>query len=388
MSQYQYYEFLAIDCPLTEKQKLQLGDISTRARISSVGFVNEYHWGDLKAEPHDLVRRFFDAHVYLANWGNASLTLKLPRDGIRTELLDAFASSEYLEVVKLPRHWLLTWSVFESEDYDRFGYIEGEGWMAQLAPLREELLSGDYRSLYIGWLAAVSQGEVQIEEMEPMVLSGLSELTAAQQALAEYIEVDEDLLAGAGIGNPSAQLTVIDTAVLDSWLDELPRSEVHGYLRQMLDGQTADAARTLKRHYDAWQNKMAPKSDQSPRSVETLWQLAEEAKNLRLKKLAKARRQAEAARIRQRNAMLSNIAEKFPRAWQSAHEFANKAHAHAYDAACQQLVDIRDAYLLCSNANAFENEFNKFIDTHRKRRALLVRLTRAGLPAFHLAAER
>jgi len=28
---------------------------------------------------------------------------------------------------------------------------EGVGWMTQLSPLREELLRGDLRPLYIGW---------------------------------------------------------------------------------------------------------------------------------------------------------------------------------------------------------------------------------------------
>jgi hypothetical protein len=31
---------------------------------------------------------------------------------------------------------------------------DGRGWMARLAPVRDELLRGDIRSLYIGWLAA------------------------------------------------------------------------------------------------------------------------------------------------------------------------------------------------------------------------------------------
>jgi len=46
MSEYQYYEFLAIDRPLTNKQIDQVRAFSTRAQITSTHFVNEYHWGD------------------------------------------------------------------------------------------------------------------------------------------------------------------------------------------------------------------------------------------------------------------------------------------------------------------------------------------------------
>ena len=63
MSEYQYYEFLAIDRPLSPEEMGELGAISARARISPSSFVNDYSWGDLKAAPRDLMRRYFDAHV-------------------------------------------------------------------------------------------------------------------------------------------------------------------------------------------------------------------------------------------------------------------------------------------------------------------------------------
>ena len=87
-----------------------------------------------------------------------------------------------------------------SANYDRFGMEDGRGWMARLAPVRDELLRGDLRSLYIGWLAAVAREMMDDDETEPFAVSGLANLTAAQRALAEFIEVDPDLLAGAGMG--------------------------------------------------------------------------------------------------------------------------------------------------------------------------------------------
>ena len=42
MSEYQYYEFLAIDRPLSEPETAALRAISSRARITPVSFVNEY----------------------------------------------------------------------------------------------------------------------------------------------------------------------------------------------------------------------------------------------------------------------------------------------------------------------------------------------------------
>ena len=68
MSEYQYYEFLAIDRPLTTDEIAELRALSTRATITPVSFTNEYNWGDFKGNPDKLMQRYFDAHVYVANW--------------------------------------------------------------------------------------------------------------------------------------------------------------------------------------------------------------------------------------------------------------------------------------------------------------------------------
>src|SRR5204863_275010 len=49
VSEYQYYEFVAIDRPLDDAELSEVRSLSTRARITATGFANEYHWGDLSA---------------------------------------------------------------------------------------------------------------------------------------------------------------------------------------------------------------------------------------------------------------------------------------------------------------------------------------------------
>jgi hypothetical protein len=51
MSEYQYYEFAAIDRPLSKDEMAELRALSSRATISPTSFANEYHWGDLKGDP-------------------------------------------------------------------------------------------------------------------------------------------------------------------------------------------------------------------------------------------------------------------------------------------------------------------------------------------------
>jgi hypothetical protein len=51
MSEYQYYEFRAVDRPLSQTEQRELRAISTRAQITAAGFVIHYEWGDFKGNP-------------------------------------------------------------------------------------------------------------------------------------------------------------------------------------------------------------------------------------------------------------------------------------------------------------------------------------------------
>lgn len=73
MSEYQYYEFIAFEEPLAPTQMAELRAYSSRANITPTSFVNDYQWGDLKGDPVDWMWRYFDAHVYVANWCTCSL---------------------------------------------------------------------------------------------------------------------------------------------------------------------------------------------------------------------------------------------------------------------------------------------------------------------------
>ena len=58
MSEYQYYEFVAIDKPLTPTQMAELRSRSSRASITPTIFVNDYQWGNLKGEPVDWMGQY------------------------------------------------------------------------------------------------------------------------------------------------------------------------------------------------------------------------------------------------------------------------------------------------------------------------------------------
>ena len=381
MSEYQYYEFLAIDRPLTADELDELRALSTRATITLVSFTNEYNWGDFKGNPDKLMQRYFDAHVYVANWMTAIFMVRLPIEALTQETAKAAAVPYILEIKATKTHWIITWSLEESENYDRFGMEDGRGWMARLAPVRDELLRGDLRSLYIGWLPAVAGEMMDDDEMEPLSVGGLASLTTAQQALAEFLEVDPDLLAGAGMGSPAAQEKEVSRREMEKWIDALPREEVNSILKQLLEGKgQQQAERFVRNRFAAWRRgSQAGDTDTPRRTVGELRQNTEKARQIRLEKQKRDRKLREIKHREKRKAYLKNLSSDFSKAWASVKEPVERGSGRGYDGACRILVDIAEAYDLFATNKQFQEELKKFMTGHLRRKALIQRLVKAGI---------
>jgi len=69
VSEYQYYEWQSVDRPLTEAEQTAVSKLSSHIEVSSSRAVVTYSYGDFKHAPRTVLARFFDAHLYLANWG-------------------------------------------------------------------------------------------------------------------------------------------------------------------------------------------------------------------------------------------------------------------------------------------------------------------------------
>jgi hypothetical protein len=226
MSEYQCYEFIALERPLTAKQMAELRTVSTRAEITSTRFWNEYHWGDFKGDAAKLVARYFDAHLYFANWGTRRLMLRIPSKLVATKSLRPYFVGGAARASSTGKHLIVDLcSDEEGSDY----YAEADdGLLTALAPLRTELMHGDFRVAYLAWLLALQAGDVAEDATEPPVPPGLSNLTAAQQAMVEFFRLERDLLTAAAAAScpPSDDsaaarrwVRTLASRVKDDWLE-------------------------------------------------------------------------------------------------------------------------------------------------------------------------
>src|ERR1700684_1228723 len=155
MSEYQYYEFLAVDRPLTEAEQDEVREFSSRARITATSFVNEYHWGDFRGDPGHLMRHYYDAHMYLANWGTHRIMLRMP-----CALLDPAVAANYCVddqvTVSGGGEDLIIDMVSEDEEGDWDS--GGEEWLAAIVGVGGEPAAGEKRALYLFWRLAFRDG--------------------------------------------------------------------------------------------------------------------------------------------------------------------------------------------------------------------------------------
>lgn len=380
MSEYQYYEFRAIDRPLSQKEMDELRALSTRAEITPTSFTNTYQWGDFKGNPATLMDRYFDAFVYVANWGTHRLMFRIPRRFLDAEAASAYCDGEALSLEAKKEHVVLE---FASEDEGGDEWTEGEHWMSSLISLRAELMRGDSRALYLGWLASLPSRDPDDEDdrLEPPVPPGLAKPSAPLRALAEFLRVDDELIeaaASGSVGEPPAEPSRTESA---RWIKGLPASDKDAYLLRFLagEGDLLLRAELSKRFREATVPKDArPSPDAMRRTVAQLLAGRDALVGEKTLKAAereageRARREREQAAARAK--YLDELARREPATWREIEVLITTKRPNDYDRAVTLLVDLRDLAGRSGRAEEAEARIQELRQRHSNKPSLLKRL--------------
>lgn len=387
MSEYQYYGFLAVDRPLTDQQIDEVRDISSRAELSSTRFVNEYHWGDFKGNPDAFVTKYYDLMIYVANWGTHRLLLGLPADAITVKLLKRYISGGEtgLDVRKAGGRVILDLTS-QMEDYEYEDFDSGEQSMDALAPVREDLLAGDLRPLFLSWLSSVWIGEEQGEGLEvepeegdtPPVPPGLAQLTKSQKALAEFLRVDQDLLAAAA----ELSLPLRPAAnKIEDWITELPQREKDQMLLDLASGKEPHLAAKLVRRFRV--DTSADAVDGPVLSLQKLVDRARELRDVRRNRAQaaaeRARRKREAEAAAKREAHLMRLMRNEEKTWAQVEQILRLKQNKAYGAAVATLKDLREVASRKSALNAFASRVRRLREAHKAKYTFVEKLDEAKL---------
>jgi hypothetical protein len=368
VSEYQYYEFAAVDRPLGARDLDALRSLSTRAHITPTSFVNTYEWGNFKGDPRRLVERYFDAFLYLSNWGTRELILRLPARLVGLDVVQRYCPGDAISAWSAGGHVVVA-AVSEDEEGDvEWG---GEGLLASILPVRAELLAGDMRALYLLWLAGVQVGEVPDDAMEPPVPESLDALTGSQVALMEFLRIDRDLVGVAAAASPAARGPRLDVA---RWVSGLAESERDALLVGLLEGKDPLLrAETLRRAGSGKRGGAGVRSadellDEATKQREQREQAEREARAARMSESA---RRAEAAR----RTKLALLAAEGDRAWTRVAARIAEKKPSGYDVAVDLLVDLRE---VCDPA-VFASRLAALRREHGRKVTFVERLGHAGL---------
>jgi hypothetical protein len=354
--------------------------ISTRAEITSTGFTNHYEWGDLKADPFRLLQKYFDAFVYVANWGTRRFWLRLPRAWIEYETVRRMVPGDTVWVRRTGQHVIVGFDVSELEldDFD-----DGAGWMGTLVSLRSDLLRGDLRCLYLGWLLCAQIGEFDGEQSEPPVPAGLRQLSAPLQSLIDFLCIDQDLVETAAVisvpldpGKGREELA--------AWIRGLPETEKDNLLLTAVL-ESGERLRNDLLHRFHRENQPLARSENArqPRTVGDLLSAArarEEEKAQRLEarraiEMARKKAEAEAERAR----YLDQLAKHEEATWDQVTAHIQKRQPKAYDQAIRLLIDLRDLAIRQGLETPFKAKIVRLRATHIAKTSFLDRLTNAAL---------
>lgn len=383
MSEYQYYEFQAIDRPLTKAEMAELRALSTRASISPTRFVNVYNWGDFRGDPLALMKQYFDAFLYVANWGMHWFMLRLPRSVLDPETAERYCVADGASLHVADNHVILA---FESEDDDG-GDEDGEECLASLVPLRSELSAGDLRALYLGWLLCAQNGMLDDEDVEPPPPPGLRSLSASLRAFAEFLRIDEDLIEVAAAGSAELEEVAPSSSDLERWIAGLSAPEKDALLLRIALGEAPHPQGQLMRRFREATALASPTaSDRAGggRTVAELLSLAEERTEVRRRQEAE-RKAAERARLAQeraaaRAAYLDGLAGREEDLWRQVEALVETKRPTDYDRAAQLVKDLGDLAVRDHAAEAFAARLTGLRARHAKKPSLLARLDRVGLP--------
>ncbi len=383
MSEYQYYEFLAIDSPLNADEMAELRDVSTRAEITPTGFRNEYNYSDLKADAGELLERYFDLHVYVANWGTRRLAMRLPSELGAVEDFAPYVQGEGADVRLAGEHIIIElWS----ETEEREDWVDGGGWMGALAGVRAKLLGGDLRPLYIIWLHSVgfdyfdAEDEDAAEVEEPPVPAGMTDLPPCLESMAEFLRIDPVLLKAAAEASHPGQLKQRDIA---PWIAALDDGEKNSLLLRVVRGEHARVTASLVSRFRAEtcrdNRSPAPRRRTVPELLARVEELEEAERRRNALAAAEAKRKREAAEASAKLKRLSALAERKPAAWRDVQQLVDAKKAKSYDHAVRLLVDLRDLAVREGDAAAFSRRLNVLRELNASKRAFQRRLDQAGL---------
>jgi hypothetical protein len=360
MSEYQYYEFQAIDRPLSNDEQVAISNLSSRAEVTPNQAVFVYNYGDFRGSAEDVLAKYFDAMLYMAKWGTWQLMFRFPKSLISPKLFKPYDLPDVITVTSTANHIVLDITITDEDGIS--GWAEGEGWLPKMLPLREDLMAGDLRLLYLVWLQVAPH--LEEDAVEPPIPPNLDKLSQPLKTYMEWIELDPDLVKAAAQASPCRQ---VDDVKLEKWLPALTEAERQKFLLKLVKREPqVDLQLIIRLKELAGVGKSAAPLTPGTRTFSEIQSIADtvsEQEEQQNKKAAKAKRIKE----------LEALAPREDQTWQKILDLIAVKQSLPYDQATVLLQDLRDLAEHQGRLPEFSQRFQKLMREYSTRPALIAR---------------
>ncbi len=368
--EYQYYEFQAVDRPLTKAEQDYVQNLSSRVRPTATRAVFTYSYADFRGDPLSVLEKCFDAMLYMANWGSYQLAFRFPKSAINVSALEAYCVDNIIEISTKTKHIILN---IEIHDEEGGGWIEDTNhWLSALLPLRQAILQGDYRVLYLAWLqAAAVSAYLEEDAQEPPIPPNLQELNTALKSFVDWLEIDPDLIAAAAQASPNQNEP---QESFKDWIHLLSDQEKTQFLLDIVAGDSAIASQLQARLRQKFAEvpQSSSLSGEDRRSFSELRILADQ------QHLERQEHENAAAKAERRK-YLEALKPQQAQIWETVRDLIARKQTQPYDQAIQHLVDLRDLALLEGNLATFQSRIQQMKTDYSNRSGLLRRIHAAKL---------
>jgi hypothetical protein len=326
------------------------------------------------------MKKYFDAFVYVANWGTHQFMLRLPRWALKETVLSAYCPGDSATARETSDFVILD---FRSED-EEGDWEEGEWHMNSLIPLRGELMNGDLRCLYLGWLLCAQYEELDEGDMEPPVPPGLAKLSEPLQEFAEYLRIEEDLIEVAAEASVALEAAESSREELEAWIAAMPEAKKNSLLLEAAARDKPHFRVELLRLFEQHRTSSGEYSEQPApprRTVSQLLSAAESRAAERERREAKRQAAEEAKLERERAAArakyLETLAGREKQAWEQVGELIQTRQPKNYDQAVSLLVDLRELAVQRGREGEFNSALEQLRALHSSKPSFLRRLENA-----------
>lgn len=389
MSEHQVYEFKALDGSLSAKDKEYVRGLSSRAKVTSTSAYFVYNYGDFRGKPEAVLDRCFDVMVYFANYGVRTVMMRLPKGLISERSLQPYTIDYFIKTSTTEKSVILTLNII-SEDY--YGWIDDdESWIDELCEVRNEILQGDLRSLYLSWLkAGLADDAPPLDElMEPPIPPNLKKLSPALTSLTQFFMIDLDMVAIAAESSPSTQAK---TEPIADWIAALPEGDRNAYLLRVAQGDThvgADLMQDLRKEFGSTLDTSGVTTGRTLAEIISLGNTREEERNQQEQAAAQPshyythkddrKKQEKVATKQSRHLYLQSLIPKVDRLWTDVFRLIGYGKAKSYDEAVNILKDLRDVADMQGQPERFGDRIAQLMSKYSSRPALCRRIRDANL---------